>query len=96
MVARHVDALAVAVSDRNALVPSIDRAAAENLPVAIFDSGVETSNYLTYVGTDNYRAGRLAGQTLATLLGGRGSVGVIEMPRTVFRPRIASADFRKH
>jgi len=77
MVARHVDALAVAVSDRNALVLSIDRAAAENLPVAIFDSGVETSNYLTYVGTDNYRAGRLAGQTLATLLGGRGSVGVM-------------------
>ena len=78
MVARHVDGLAVAVSDRNALVRSIDRAAAENIPVTIFDSGVETSNYMTFVATDNYRAGRLAGRTLGDLLDGRGSVGVIK------------------
>ncbi|MBX5495534.1 MAG: substrate-binding domain-containing protein [Bryobacteraceae bacterium] len=77
MVARRVDGIAVAAAERKALVQSIDRAAAAGIPVTIFDSGLESENYMSYVATDNVEAGRLAGRTLAGLLGGAGDIAMI-------------------
>jgi ribose transport system substrate-binding protein len=77
MIARHVDGLAIAASERNALNHSLDRAAAENIPVTIFDSGVDSQNYLTFVATDNVEAGRMAGRKMGDLLGGKGNVALI-------------------
>src|SRR5579864_7764468 len=54
MIARHVDGLAIAAAERKGLVQSIDRAASFGIPVTVFDSGVDTTNYLTFVATDNY------------------------------------------
>lgn len=77
MVARRVDGIAVAAAERKALVQSIDRAAAAGIPVTIFDSGLDSENYMSYVATDNVEAGRLAGRTLAGLLGGAGDIAMI-------------------
>src|SRR5260370_30485820 len=65
MVARHVDGLAVAATDSTALSQSIDRAAKAGILATIFDSGVDTENYLTFVATKNNEGGQLAARKLA-------------------------------
>jgi ribose transport system substrate-binding protein len=77
MVARHVDGIVVAANERKALVGSIDRAAAAGIPLTVFDSAVDTTNYLSYVATDNVEGGRLGARTLGNLLAGRGKVAMI-------------------
>ena len=77
MVARRVDGLAVAACDRTALNGALDRAAAARIPVTVFDSGVDSTNYMTFVATNNYEAGQMAARKLASLVGGRGPVAVI-------------------
>jgi ribose transport system substrate-binding protein len=77
MVARHVDGMAVAAQDRNALVGSIDRAVASGMPVTVFDSGLDSTNFMTFVATDNYAAGQMGARKLAELIGGKGKVAVV-------------------
>lgn len=77
MIARRVDGLAIAATERKALVQSLDRAAAAGIPVTVFDSGLDSENYMTFVATDNVEAGRLAARTMAKLLGGKGQVAMI-------------------
>lgn len=77
MVARHVDGIAIAVSERKALVGSIDRAAAAGIPLVVFDSGAETTNYVSFIATDNVEGGRLGARTLGQLLGGKGKVALM-------------------
>jgi ribose transport system substrate-binding protein len=77
MIAQRVDGIAVAASERRALTSSLDRAATAGIPVTVFDSGVDSSNYLTYVATDNVEAGRMGARTLAHLLNGKGKVALL-------------------
>ncbi len=77
MINRRVDGLAVAATERKALVASVDRAMKQGIPVTIFDSGIEGDNYMSYVATNNYEGGQLAGRALAKLIGGKGKVGLI-------------------
>ena len=77
MITRHVDGLAIAASERNALNHSLERAAAAGIPVTIFDSGVDSTNYMTFVATDNVEAGRMAGRKMGELLGGKGKVALV-------------------
>lgn len=77
MIARQVDGLAVAAQDRTTLNASLDRAAAAHIPVTVFDSGVDSKNYLTFVATDNYKAGEMAARKLAELLHGKGKIAMM-------------------
>ena len=77
MIARKVDGIAVAAAERKALVQPIDRAVAAGIPVTIFDSGPDSENYMTFVATDNYEAGRMAGRKLAELVGGQGKLAMV-------------------
>jgi ribose transport system substrate-binding protein len=77
MIARRVDGIVLAATERNALAPPVDRAAAAGIPVAIFDSGLDSDNYMTFVATNNYEAGRMGGRKLAELLGGKGTVAMV-------------------
>jgi len=74
MIARQVDGLAVAAQDRITLNASLDRAAAAHIPVTVFDSGVDSSNYMTFIATNNFEAGQMAARKLAALVGGKGKV----------------------
>ncbi len=78
MIARRVDGIAVAANERKAIVPPVERAMAAGIPVTIFDSGLDTENYVSFVTTGNYEAGALGGRALGRLLGGRGKVAVIQ------------------
>src|SRR5436190_15365906 len=60
MVAQHVDGIAFAAAERKALVTSVERATAANIPVTVFDSALDSTQYVSYVATDNVEAGRVA------------------------------------
>lgn len=77
MIARHVSGIALAATDRNALDASIDRAAKQKIPVTVFDSGVASTNFQTFVATDNFAGGQAAARKLAELIGGKGKIGMV-------------------
>src|SRR6266576_2498320 len=77
MVARHVDGLAVAATDKTALSQPIERAAKAGILVTVFDSGVDTNDYLTFVATNNYEGGQMGARKLAELIHGKGKVAVL-------------------
>jgi len=74
---RHVDGILLAPTDRDALVPVIRRARQAGIPISIFDSGANTEDYASFVATDNYGGGVLAGRRLAEILGKHGKVAMI-------------------
>ena len=77
MIARQVDGLVVAAQDRTTLNASLDRAAAAHIPVTVFDSGVDSTNYMTYIATNNFQGGQMAARKLAALLNGKGTVAML-------------------
>jgi ribose transport system substrate-binding protein len=77
MISQRVDGIAIAAAERKALVGPVERATREGIPVTVFDSGLDTTNYLCYVGTDNVAAGRLGARTLAALIKNKGTIGMI-------------------
>jgi ribose transport system substrate-binding protein len=77
MINRHVAGIVLAPVDRQALVGVVERAAREGIPVAIFDSAIDTNRVISYVATDNTEGGRMAARRLGEVLGGKGKVGVI-------------------
>jgi ribose transport system substrate-binding protein len=77
MVNRRLAGIALAPVDRKALVNVVDRAADAGIPVAIFDSDIDTARRLTYIATDNREGGRMAARHLGELLGGEGKVAII-------------------
>ena len=77
MINKRVDAIALAPIDKKAMVTVVERATRQNIPVVIFDSGVDTEQFVAQVATDNFRAGELAAERIAHILGGKGKVAVV-------------------
>jgi ribose transport system substrate-binding protein len=77
-IAQGVDGICLAPLDSQALVPSVQDAKAAGIPVLIFDSGLaDESDIVSFVATDNYHGGQIAGRQLGKLLGGKGQVIVL-------------------
>lgn len=69
------DGICLAPADAIALRKPVDDAIRHNVPVLIFDSGLDDqSGIVSYVATDNYRGGQRAGEYMAKLLGGKGAI----------------------
>ncbi len=77
MITRHVDAICLAPIDKKIMVGVVEKAAAANIPVVIFDSGIDTDKFVSQVATDNYGAGRMAAERMGSLLGGKGKVVMV-------------------
>lgn len=77
MVARHVDGIAIAAAERNALVQGVERAVASGIPVTVFDSGLDSDKYMSFLATNNYEGGQLAARELAKLVDGEGDVALL-------------------
>jgi len=77
MINRRVDAIALAPIDKNAMVGVVERAAREKIPVVIFDSAVDTDQFVSQVATDNYAAGRMAADRMGEVLHGNGRVVIV-------------------
>ncbi len=74
---QRVSGIVLAPTRGDSMVPIVERAAQENIPVTIFDSGINTDKYLSYVSTDNYKGGALAADRLGAILPGGGTIAVI-------------------
>lgn len=72
--------IVVAALQPDSLVPVIDRAVEAGIPVVTVDTDAPTSKRSTYLGTNNYQAGRTMGEVMIDLLGGSGKVGVASVP----------------
>jgi len=76
-ISRGVDGIVLAPLDDRALVRPVQDAGREKIPVVIIDSGLQGSDYVSYVATDNYKGGVLAARRLGQLLGGKGRIFLI-------------------
>src|SRR3989440_4119996 len=72
--ARHVSAIVLAPLDSQALVKPVHNAIAAKVPVVVMDSDLKSDRYVSFVATDNYKGGQLAGEQMGKLLGGKGNV----------------------
>lgn len=77
LIARAVDGIVLAPVNKDALVAVVERATDSGIPVSIFDSGIETNKIISFVATDNFQAGVMAGRRMGQILNGQGKVGVI-------------------
>ena len=76
-VSRGVAALVLAPAASAQVIPPLEKAAAKGIPVIIVDTDVEWPKKVTYVGTNNYEGGKLAGQYLLKELSGKAQVALI-------------------
>lgn len=76
-ISRGVSGIVLAPLDDRALCAPVRDAAREGIPVVIIDSGLQGSDFVSFVATDNYQGGVLAARRLAELLGGRGEIFLI-------------------
>lgn len=82
---RRVDAICISPSGSKEIIPAIVKANAANIPVLIVDSRVDETllrqaggHIVTYIGSDNYEGGRLAGEYLIKSLNGKGKIAILE------------------
>jgi len=75
-------ALCLAALDSKALIPLLERAEKEGIPVIGFDSGVDSDIPLSTAATDNIAAAALAADKMVELIGGSGEIAVIVHDQT--------------
>jgi ribose transport system substrate-binding protein len=71
---RNVSGIVLAPLDSQALVNPVVSAGQAGIPVVIMDSGLKSDQYVSFVATDNFKGGQLAGEFMAKLLNGSGNV----------------------
>jgi ribose transport system substrate-binding protein len=76
---KRVDGIVLAPQDQNALVPVVENVALAKIPLVIFDSGINTDKYLSFVATNNYRGGVEAAKEMGRLLKGKGNVIIVKV-----------------
>ncbi|MEQ1472273.1 MAG: substrate-binding domain-containing protein [Candidatus Acidiferrum sp.] len=59
---------------------AIDGAIAQGIPVICIDSDAPNSKRVTFIGTDNFRAGMESGKRMSDLLKGQGRVVIVSIP----------------
>jgi ribose transport system substrate-binding protein len=73
-ISRRVNGIVLAPLDDTALRSPVANATHSGIPVIIIDSDLKSEDYVSFVATDNYRGGRLAGKRMVELLKGKGKV----------------------
>ncbi|MGQ9672300.1 MAG: ABC transporter substrate-binding protein [Candidatus Aminicenantales bacterium] len=76
-ISRGVDGIVLAPLDERALLRPVRDAVKENIPVVIIDSGLQGSDYISYVATDNYKGGVIAARRMIERLKGKGKIFLI-------------------
>ena len=85
LIQQRVGAILLAPSGSKELVPAISKANDAGIPVLLLDTRIDEAaaasvgaEVLTYIGSDNFEGGAVAGRYLAAKLGGVGEIAVIE------------------
>ena len=85
LIQQQVDAILLSPAGSKELVPAIRKANDAGIPVLLLDTRIDQAaaesvgaRVLTYIGSDNFAGGAVAGRYLATALSGKGKVAIIE------------------
>lgn len=76
-ITRGVSGIVLAPLDDMALRVPVAGARKAGIPVVIFDSSLNSEDYVSFVATDNYKGGQLAGKHMVEILDGKGKVVVL-------------------
>jgi ribose transport system substrate-binding protein len=79
-ITRKVDAIIVCPVDSRGIGPAIEKANGAGIPVFTADIAAQEGKVVCHVASDNVAGGRLAGEYLAKILGGKGNVAIIGQP----------------
>jgi len=77
-ITQKVSGFVLAPIDNKALVPSVEKIYARNIPCVIIDSGIDTDKYISFIATDNYKGGVIAAERMGKILRGRGEIVVVK------------------
>ncbi|MEM1484171.1 substrate-binding domain-containing protein [Oscillospiraceae bacterium PP1C4] len=80
MISDGVDGIVLNPQDAQALAVGVDKAVAAGIPVVGVNTRVESDKLTSYVGSKDVYAGELEMQYIADLIGGKGSIVIIEGP----------------
>jgi ribose transport system substrate-binding protein len=75
--AQGVSGIVLAPLDNRALVRPVSEANRAGVPTVIIDSGLESTDFVSFVATDNRKGGTLAADRMGQLLDGKGKVLVL-------------------
>ena len=85
LIQQHVDAILLSPAGSKELVPAIRKANDAAIPVLLLDTRIDQAaadsvgaEVVTYIGSDNFEGGAVAGRSLGTALEGHGRVAIIE------------------
>ena len=78
LIQKKVDALLINPTDADAVVPSVQKANAAGIPVFTIDRSAAGGEVVSHIASDNVAGGKMAGEYLAKLLGGKGKVVELE------------------
>jgi ribose transport system substrate-binding protein len=70
-------AIVLAANDFNALTEVVEQASSQRIPVITIDSEVNSSKVRSFIGINNYDAGRKAGRKLIELTGDHGKIAIM-------------------
>ncbi|MDA0321314.1 MAG: substrate-binding domain-containing protein [Verrucomicrobia bacterium] len=73
-ISRGVSGIVLAPLDDVALKTPVQAAAERAIPTIIIDSGLQGDAQVSFIATDNFNGGKMAGERLAEVLGGKGKV----------------------
>ncbi|WP_286177557.1 ABC transporter substrate-binding protein [Rhodopirellula sp. JC639] len=75
MITMGVDGIVLAPNQKGGLVDAVEESIGEGIPVVIFDSGLDDGpEIVSYVATDNFKGGQMAGDAMAKAIGEKGNV----------------------
>ncbi len=75
---QKVDLLIVGTNDAQAVVPVVTKAYRNNIPVIILDRGINSTEYTTFINSDNFKIGTIGAEYIAQKLNGKGRVLLFE------------------
>lgn len=85
LIAQHVDVLCIVPADSKGILPAIAKANQAGIPVLILDNKIDQDlaakegvHTITYIGSDNFVGGRMAGQYMISTLPQGGDVAILE------------------
>ncbi len=67
-ISMHPDAIVIAPTVADALVPGIEKAMDSGIPVIIIDSAANTDKFVSFLASDNYKIGEVAADEMAKYL----------------------------
>ncbi len=81
MLSQNLDGLFMNPADAEGILPALDAAKAEGVPMVGFDTEVADLSYLvSYTGSDNYNAGKVCGEDLVKKCPNGGDILVLDSP----------------